>query len=428
MARTFEHAVVGAGDLAILVFGGDDGRAVGDAVDGDGDRGGGLVTILVREGVAEGVAQCLALVQGLHVLLAVVQLIGVAAVGSDGDLAVGSGDRGAHVAAGHMAARCLDSGLDAGDRGCISAQLVLARAGTGDDVAVHRDAVFGNGVSVRLGHGGGVDDLDDQVVAGGHTGHIGDGDGEAVPDGVVTGAVVVGTTRLLVSVSDLAGDSVVAGDAQDALVGGDDDRAGSGGTGDILAADGDASDAGFGGDGHGAGDGVARTFDHAVVGAGDLAILVLGGDDGRAVVSACHDHDHDLGIGATVSIVNRHFEALFPLFTFTQGLNCWGGAIQRINPLTVLVDFKFSVLALSIFNGPLVCVRGIHIRHGQLTFCDQDSIFLDACRHVTCHGRGVVGADHRNRQGARRGVACRISDGVDIGFGQRLADGQRLHR
>jgi hypothetical protein len=135
-------------------------------------------------------------------------------------------------------------------------------------------------VPCRPGHGRRVDDLDDQVVAGGLAGHVGDGDGEVVLDAVVACRVVVGAAGFLVGVGDLAGGGVVAADGQDALVGGDDDRVGSAGAGDVLAADGDAGDAGFGGDAHGAGDGVARAFDHAVVGSADVAVGIFRRDDG----------------------------------------------------------------------------------------------------------------------------------------------------
>ena len=87
----------------------------------------------------------------------------------------------------------------------------------------------------------------------------------------------------------------------------------------------------------------------------------------RRIGGTCNDHNHRLGIGTAVPIINHHLKALFPLLAFTQCLHCRAAVIQRIGPLAVLVDFKFSVLALAIFNGPLVSVRCIHIRHRQLT-------------------------------------------------------------
>ncbi|MDH3065528.1 hypothetical protein QEP16_19520, partial [Achromobacter insolitus] len=48
----------------------------------------------------------------------------------------------------------------------------------GDDVAAQRadGGVLGDGATVVVvGDRSGVEDLDDQVVAGGHTGHVGDG-------------------------------------------------------------------------------------------------------------------------------------------------------------------------------------------------------------------------------------------------------------
>ena len=114
--------------------------------------------------------------------------------------------------------------------------------------------------------------------------------------------MVSGAASLLVGVGDLAGGSVVAADGQDALVSGDDYRAGGGGAGDVLAADGDAGDAGFGDDRHGTGDGIARAFDHAVVGSAHAAVAVLGRDD-RKRIGLTGDGDGQRGGAGTAFTV-----------------------------------------------------------------------------------------------------------------------------
>ena len=114
--------------------------------------------------------------------------------------------------------------------------------------------------------------------------------------------MVSGAASLLVGVGDLAGGSVVAADGQDALVSGDDYRAGGAGAGDVLAADGDAGDAGFGDDRHGTGDGIARAFDHAVVGSAHAAVAVLGRDD-RKRIGLTGDGDGQRGGAGTAFTV-----------------------------------------------------------------------------------------------------------------------------
>jgi hypothetical protein len=156
--------------------------------------------------------------------------------------------------------------------------------------------------------------------------------------------VVVGAAGFLVGVRDLAGGGVVAGDAQDALGGGDDDRVGSAGAGDVLAADGDAGDAGFGGDAHGAGDGVARAFDHAVVGSADVAVGIFRRDDRRTVGLAV-DGDAQLGAGdVAVGIGHGVADGLVQLVAGVQCLDRLQAVVELVRPGAVAVVREGAVL------------------------------------------------------------------------------------
>jgi hypothetical protein len=92
------------------------------------------------------------------------------------------------------------AGVDDG-RDRIGAERVVGQHAAGD----RSGGIFRDGSGVVPGHGRRVDDLDDQVVAGGLAGHVGDGDLEVVLDAVVACRVVVGAAGFLVGVRDLAG-------------------------------------------------------------------------------------------------------------------------------------------------------------------------------------------------------------------------------
>ena len=251
---------MGAGDGAVGVLRRDDRRSVGLAIDGDGQFGFADVAIGVGDGVADGLGQRLAVVEGLDSLQAVIELIGPGA-----------------VAVVHQRAVLGVGGVDDG-RDRVGAELVVGQHAAGD----RGGRVFGDGSGVVLGIRRGVDDLDVQIVALGLASKVGDGNFEEIADRVVAVGVVVGAAGLLVGVGDLAGGGVVTRDGQDALVGGDDNRGGAG-LGDVLAGHGDASDAGFGRDSHGTCDGVARGFDHAVMARSDIAVAILRRDHRRSV-------------------------------------------------------------------------------------------------------------------------------------------------
>src|SRR5690606_33734022 len=113
-------------------------RAIGTAVDSDGDAGVGLLAVCIAHLVSEGLGQCLKVVQGIDCRVGVVQHIGVGAVGIGGEAAVLAGGAGPTIE---------------GDRAVKGA--VVSQGITADGV---RTAVFDQGMRFVLGHGVGVGD------------------------------------------------------------------------------------------------------------------------------------------------------------------------------------------------------------------------------------------------------------------------------
>jgi hypothetical protein len=100
------------------VFGGDEDAVVhGDggivlAIDGDGQGGAGGVAVLVGDGVGEDLGQGVAGAHGGHRGVGVVEAVGVAAVGGQGEGAVGAGQGGAEGARGGAEAHVADRARD----------------------------------------------------------------------------------------------------------------------------------------------------------------------------------------------------------------------------------------------------------------------------------------------------------------------------
>ena len=393
---------MGAGDVAVRVNGGDHRRTVGLAVDGDGQHRFALVAIRIGDGVADGLGQRLAVVQGLNRGQAVVQLIGPGAIAVVDQLAVlGISRRDGHGA------------------------LVHAQRVVGQDVARDRcGGVFGDGGRVVLGHGSRVDDLDDQVVAGALAGQIRDGDREAVAHGVVARRVVVRAARLLVGVGDDAGGGVVAGDGQHALVGGDDDRVGGVGASHVAARDGDGGDAGFGGHSHRTVDRGAGAFEHAVVGAGDVADRVNGGDH-RGTVGLARDRDGQGGGAAGAVLVGHGVgDRRFLLFAVVQRLEV-GARIEGVR--TVGIQREAATMGAGNRGAHAGCltvdsrdVQRIAIdvavigQHAVLCVDGERRFFVGRAGVVDCSRGGIfdVPLERLADLGAGR-VGCRDDNGVD---------------
>src|SRR5690554_1534384 len=116
-----------------------DGDTIIRAVDGDGQGRCGLVAIGISDGVGEGLGQRVTIGQPLNNQIVVVQLIAVAAVGIQCQIAILSGDDSADIAVGNVAACGLITSGDAGYRGTIGPHRILfTRHTAGDDIAINR--------------------------------------------------------------------------------------------------------------------------------------------------------------------------------------------------------------------------------------------------------------------------------------------------
>src|SRR5690606_34992675 len=142
-----------------------DGDTIISAVDGDSQGGGGLVAILVGNGVGEGLGETLAITQPLDRQIAVVQFVAVAAVIVQRQAAVLARYTDADTTIGHMATG-VRTGDDTGHFGTVGTfgiGHIVGRA-AGDDVAADRNSILGNLVGIVAGHRYIVDDIDHQVA------------------------------------------------------------------------------------------------------------------------------------------------------------------------------------------------------------------------------------------------------------------------
>src|SRR5690554_4425049 len=128
-----------------------DGDTIIGAVDGDGQGRGGLVAILVGDGVGEGLGQRVAIGQPLNNQIAVVQLVAVAAVGIQRQAAVLARYTDADTT-GHMATgvRTGDDTSHFGTVGTFGISHIAGRA-TGDDIAADRNSILGDLVGIVAG-------------------------------------------------------------------------------------------------------------------------------------------------------------------------------------------------------------------------------------------------------------------------------------
>ena len=137
-ARLF-NAVVGRGRRSVFVIDGDHRYAIGRTVDGDGHRLGARIPIGIGHRVAEGVGQCLGIIQRLNRAVGGIQHVGVNTVGIDAERT---------VAARHVVLHADRVGI-----------------GAGGHAHRTRDAgiVFAQAVALRLCHRNRVGDLDIQA-------------------------------------------------------------------------------------------------------------------------------------------------------------------------------------------------------------------------------------------------------------------------
>src|SRR5690554_2802058 len=161
--------------------------AIGMTVNGNGQGGGGLVTIVVSDCVAEDVFQRVTILQRVHFRIAVVQLVAVTAVRLKYQTAVLASDRCGQIAIGHMITRRNAARLNATNLraiGTLGIRLVVGRL-AGQYVARDRVrcGVFRNAVLIG--------NRDRNVVH--------DGDGYRIGDGVAV-AVLAGIGKAVCDV------------------------------------------------------------------------------------------------------------------------------------------------------------------------------------------------------------------------------------
>src|SRR5690554_2454243 len=151
----------------IDILGHDGRRAIGVAIDGDGQGGGIVVAVDIGQGIAELVDQCLAGLERIDLGIVVVQRIGVAAVRADGQGAELTLDHQVTISIGGGGAGRVVLADNGGDRGAVGALGIghIASRTIGNDIPADRNSILGDFVGIVTGYRGVVDDADDQVLA-----------------------------------------------------------------------------------------------------------------------------------------------------------------------------------------------------------------------------------------------------------------------
>ena len=286
-------------------------RRVVLAVDGDGQGGAGGVTVLVGDGVVEDFGQAVAGAHGGNRRVGVVEAVGVAAIGRQGEGAVGAGQRGTE-----RTGRCAKAhvGDRAGD--AVGAQAVghitgrarckdIARGGGGGV-----GEAFVHAVGVGVGGGLVVDDADGQGAAGAGAAGVGDLQGQDLGALAGCGGGLIPVKGIAVGEGAGGRDAANAAADREASEGdlafrcGDSDGRGAQGAelgeADAGAADGDAAQAVVGGEGDAAGAGLGGVGHRGEAGLehGGLArscAVAIPRRDGGAAVGDAVDGDGELG-------------------------------------------------------------------------------------------------------------------------------------
>ena len=387
--------------------------------DGEGRRRG--IAVLVGDGVGEGFGQLLAVQQGGHCRVAVVERIAVRAVGVQRDGAVGAVERRAQRATGdtgHRRAHCL--------------RTIGPDAVVGEGVAQHRGAASGDAAGIVGGRRHVVHDLDDQVAIGGL------GRCAVVRHDQRDGVAGFGGTRLIllhlerVGVADVRADRCArgtrlvadAGDAQLPFAGVDDRRWTAWGEciqlrhREDLAADGhfgntirsrhsDGSCGGF--------RGVASRGKAFLVhgGLASGACIAIDRHDLGGTVGVAVDGDGQRAVGRQrTRISDGVIEHLVQGFGVIERVDIRVTVVQRVGIAAVGVDGQRAVLARH--HGACACVVG-HRRggapcggghDGRYRHIHQSVVWITVCRAIRLDV-------------ARDGRAGIFSDGIGVGRGQR---------
>src|SRR5690606_26932464 len=366
-------------------------RAIGTAVDGDGDAGVSHIAVGIAHLVIEGLGQCLKVVQGIDCRVGVVQHIAVGAIGIGGEAAVLAGGAGPAIE---------------GDRAVKGA--VVGQGVTADGI---RTAVLDNKMGLTLGYRVGVGNQYVQSVVAGLAVCIGDADGKGVDDRVITSGVILSTVDG-VAVVDLAGDCIVAGEGQFALGGGHDRWRSAErvqlGEGQGLTADLQAGNAGLCGDGDLPGDGSGGIFGDAdITRCHTVFIRYI---HHRWAVSTAVDVDGDAGvIHIAIGITHLIAECLGQSLTVVQGIDRRVGVIQHIGVGAIGIGGEAAVLAGG--AGPAIegdrAVKGAVVGQGVAADGIRTAVFDQDVGFTLGYG---VGVGDQYVQGVVAGLTVGIGD------------------
>ena len=372
----------------------------------DRQGGGAQVTVAVLDGVGEHV--CLALGDGIGV-----GGVAVAAVLVQAQGAVLAHDREAGGVGGALHAAAVAHAHHGAAR--------IPAVGTGLVVGQHacggchgQGRAFADVARVGLGFGSRVGDEHDQVVGLALVGRIGDGDREAVLDGVVASGVVLGRAVLLVAIADLAGAGVVASQRELAFGAGDDTRGGAQrlqlGHGECDVADLDAGQAFGSGDAQLAGDRLGGVLGDAdVAGCGSVGVR-----DGHArhTIGVAVDGDRDGG-GAEVAVgvPDRVAEGVLELLAIEQRVHAWVVVVELVGVAAVGLEHDRAVLAAD-------C--GVDAAADVLAASDGALGHAHDVGGIRSQAVGAGAADDV-AAGAQPGV-FRDGGRVGLGFGSRVGD------
>ena len=418
-----------------------DGDEVVGAGERNGERGGADVAVGVGDGVGEDVGGGLAGVERLHRRVGVVERVGVAAVGSQHQRAVGAIDVravGAGGAGRDVAARYAGAGHDAGDGGSVGTQGVSARA-RGDDVARDRvrGRVFGHGVDVGVRYGDRINDVDRERTVGAVAAEVVDRECDGI--GGCRGAGLVHRAVKRVGVCEGAGGRIEAGQREGAGAGVDGVCREVGGVPELRrsergAADDDAGEPVRCADGDRAGGrfaGVAAAGEALFVdrGLARCAAVAVNRNDARHAVGIAVDGDDERRrAGVAIRIGDRVGVGLAQRLAGLQGIHRRVGVVERVGVAAVGIELEAAVAegdraggrrdrvgddigADVVVGGEDIAVEGI-----------RGSILADGVGVVLCLRNRVDDVDAERGAGRAARARYRHGDVVDRFADTRLAD------
>src|SRR5690606_24947985 len=366
-------------------------RAIGTAVDVDGDAGVIHIAIGITHLIAECLGQSLTVIQNVDRRVGVVQHIAVGAIGIGGEAAVLAGGAGPAIE---------------GDRAVQGA--VVGQGVTADGI---RTAVLDNKMGLAVGYRVGVGNQYVQSVVAGLAVCIGDADGKGVDDRVIASGVILSTVDG-VAVVDLAGDCIVAGKGQFALGSGHDRWRSAErvqlGEGQGLTADLQAGKTCLGGDGY-----LPCCGSGSIFGDADVTrchTVVIRYIHHRRAVSTAVDGDGDASVSyIAVGITHLVIEGLGQSLTVIQSVDRRVGVVQHIGVGAIGIGGEVAVVAGG--AGPAIesdrAVEGAVVGQGISTDGICTAVFDQDVGFTLGYG---VGVGDQYVQGVVAGLTVGIGD------------------